>query len=786
MDLFELVGTILIKNDEANKALDETSDKGQKTEGKLSKAFSAVDKGAAVCGKAIMTGLAVGATAMGALTTKALNLSGELEQNMGGSEQVFKEFADKMQETARNAFENMGLSTSDFLGTANKMGALFQGAGFTIEESSNLASEAMQRAADVASIMGIDTTSAMEAIAGAAKGNFTMMDNLGVAMNDTTLQAYALSKGIDKSTTEMTNQEKIGLAMEMFMEKTAYAAGNYARENETLAGALGTAKAALTNFLDGSGSVDQLVSSFKNAANVIVKNVKEIAPRLISGLGEVMTQVAPMIPELMGELLPVIISGGIALMNGLVSAAPSLVNSLMSMLPALISGAGQLISGLVGSLPQIMKILISGIASQAPALLTGVGQLITGIAEYIQTNLPIVTEKAKDMVAGLGQKIKENLPTLVSKGLDILLGLSESILTNLPQLVATGMDLIMSLVQGIIGALPELIAKAPQIIINFANSISGSMQTIFTKGFQIVWELIKGIIGAIPDLIANFPKIIEAIFAVWNAINWTNLGKNLINGISKGIKNMGASLKNTANNLFGKLRTLIDDIFKAIGKAIMNPINTAKSLFTTAVSGIKNFAVSAFNSLKGSVSSIFSGIKNAITNPIQTAKNTVKGVIDAIKGFFNFKINWPKVPMPKFAVSPSGWKIGDLLKGSIPKLSIDWYAKAMDKPMIMDKPTIFGYNPATGTLMGGGETGSEVVSGTGTLLNLIQQVVRAENNAMAQQLARIIDLLIQFFPDALEAMKTPMVLDTNGAVLAMAPAMDVALGKIAIQKGRGR
>ena len=786
MTLFELVGKIAIQNSEANQALDETSGKGQKTESKLGKAFSTMGKGAAIAGKAIMTGLAVGATAMTGLTIQALNLAGELEQNMGGSEQVFKEYAEKMQGIAREAYANMGLSTSDFLGTANKMGALFQGAGFTIEESMNLSSEAMQRAADVASIMGIDTGAAMEAIAGAAKGNFTMMDNLGVAMNDTAIQAYALEKGINKSTSEMSQQEKIGLAMEMFLEKTAYAAGNYARENETLAGALGTAKSALTNFLDGSGDVTQLVDSFKNAADVIVQNVKEIAPRLITGIGEITTQVAPMIPEIMGQLLPVIINGGIGLMNGLVSAAPSLVSSLMGMLPSLIDGAGQLISGLVTALPQITGILISGIASQAPALLTGVGQLITGIANFIQTNLPIVTEKAKDLVSGLGQKIQENLPTLISKGLDILLGLSQSILQNLPTLVATGMDLILSLVKGIVASLPDLLAKAPEIITNFANSISGSMQTIFVKGFEIVWELIKGILGAIPDLIANFPKIIEAIFAVWNAINWMNLGKNLIKGISNGIKNMGTSLKNTSKNLFESLNKLISNIFKSIGKAITNPINTAKSLFTTAVSGIKNFAVSGFNALKGSVTSIWNGIKNAITNPIQTAKNTIKGIINTIKGFFNFKISWPKVPVPKFSVSPSGWKIGDLLKGSIPKLSIAWHADAMRNPMIMDKPTIFGYNPATGSLMGGGEAGSEVVSGTTTLLNLIRQAVRAENGATAVQLERIINLLIQFFPDALEAMRTPMVLDTNGAVMAMAPAMNVALGKIAIQKGRGR
>jgi len=175
MDLFKLFGTIEVDNSKANKALQETSGEGEKAQSRLSKAFGAVGKGAAVVGKAVVTGLAAGGAAFAGLTAKALSASGELEQNMGGSEAVFKQYAGKMQDTAKAAFSNMGLSTSDYLATANKMGALFQGAGFSIEDSMNLSSDAMQRAADVASIMGIDTGAAMEAIAGAAKGNFTMI-----------------------------------------------------------------------------------------------------------------------------------------------------------------------------------------------------------------------------------------------------------------------------------------------------------------------------------------------------------------------------------------------------------------------------------------------------------------------------------------------------------------------------------------------------------------------------------------------------------------------------------
>ena len=175
MELFKLLGTISIDNDEANRALRETGDQGQAAESKLNRAFSAMGKGAMAVGKVVGVGLTATATAMGTLTYKALGATGELEQNMGGAEAVFGAGAQRLEADAKNAFKNMGLSTSDYLATANKMGALFQGAGFNVRESMDMSQKAMQRAADVASIMGIDTSAAMEAVAGAAKGNFTMI-----------------------------------------------------------------------------------------------------------------------------------------------------------------------------------------------------------------------------------------------------------------------------------------------------------------------------------------------------------------------------------------------------------------------------------------------------------------------------------------------------------------------------------------------------------------------------------------------------------------------------------
>lgn len=231
------------------------------------------------------------------LTKDALKLTGDVEQALGGSEAVFGEWAENVQKKAQSAFKSAGLSAGEYLDTANKMGSLLQGSGFTTVESFDMSAKAMQRAADVASIMGLDINSAMESVAGMAKGNFTMMDNLGVAINDTTLKMYAMEKGIKKNVSQMSTAEKVGLAYEMFMERTAQYAGNYAKENETLNGSIQTLKSSFENLLSGQGTVDDFVTSAENAARVTMKNLGEILPRLGGALVEGVQTYLPKLGE---------------------------------------------------------------------------------------------------------------------------------------------------------------------------------------------------------------------------------------------------------------------------------------------------------------------------------------------------------------------------------------------------------------------------------------------------------------------------------------------------------
>lgn len=274
-----------------NKGIDDTS-KG------VSKLGGAVEDTAA---KAIQLGKVfaiAGAAAVAAFSVAAVKSVAELEQSMGGSVSVFGDYAQELQKTAVASYSKMGTSANQYLETANKMGSLFQGAGFDVKKSMEMTSNAMQRATDVATSMGISTDMALESIAGAAKGNFTMMDNLGVAMNDTTLNAYALEKGIGKTTQQMTNSEKVGLAMQLFMEKTAKYAGNYAKENDTLTGSFTTLGSAWGNFLAGvEGSDKQLVDAATNVAKVLGVQIPKIAAQMANSIKGIYQELRNSNPE---------------------------------------------------------------------------------------------------------------------------------------------------------------------------------------------------------------------------------------------------------------------------------------------------------------------------------------------------------------------------------------------------------------------------------------------------------------------------------------------------------
>ena len=684
MDVFKLVGSIFIKNDEANDKIDDTTEKAKSSSGKLGKAFGAMAKGVTVAVGACATGI-------GVISKQAISAYADYEQLVGGVETLFKESANIITKYADEAYINAGLSANKYMETVTSFSAsLLQSLDGDTAKSAEYANRAIIDMADNANKMGSSIESLQTAYSGFSKQNYTMLDNLKLGYGGTKEEMARLIK----DASEMTDvQEKLGItvdessmsfgnivnAISVMQDKMGIAGATANEASTTISGSLSALKGAWENTLiamgNDSADFDAVIGKLVESATTAFGNLLPRIQVIFNAIPQLITQLAPQIPAIVQTLLP------------------SLLNSSVNLLTALAS-----------QIPSLIGILASTIQANLPMILETVGSMVVGMANYIQTNLSVFVSKAQELVSQFGQKIEENLPTLISKGLDILLGLSQTILTNLPLLVLTGMNLIKSLVQGIINSLPELIVKAPEIISNLANSFNASMSMILVQGVEIIWNLIKGLVQSIPDLIANIGEIIEAIIAVWGAINWMKLGKNMMTSIKDGIKNLGGNLKSTVSN-----------IFQNIKNAILHPIQTAKSTLTGILDAIKN-----------KFSTVFSSAQSIVSNAIKVIKN-----------LFNFSWKLPDLKMPHFTVSggKAPWGFGG--KGSLPSVSVEWYKEGG----IMTEPTIFGYNPSTGKAMVGGEAGDEAIAPIELLQDYVANAVASQNDGLVVILNKVLEAI---------------------------------------------
>lgn len=220
--------------------------------------------------------------------------------------------------------------------------------------------------------------------------------------------------------------------------------------------------------------------------------------------------------------------------------------------------------------------------------------------------------------------------------------------------------------------------------------------------------------------------------------------------------------------LWDKIKSVFNTVVDGIKKGIEN----IKNFF----GNLKDNVSQKINALKDTISNVFGKIKDAMSKPVEKARDIIKGIIDKIKGFFNFEFKLPKIKVPKFGIKPEGWKIGDLLKGSIPKLGITWNADGA----IFSKPTIFDTRNG---LQGVGEAGAEAIAPISKLMDYTRLAVDGSNAGLESKLDIVIKIL-QYYLPWLKNMK--LVLDTGELVGGIVDPLDKALAEKEEDRRKGR
>jgi phage-related minor tail protein len=345
--------------------------------------------------------------------------------------------------------------------------------------------------------------------------------------------------------------------------------------------------------------------------------------------------------------------------------------------------------------------------------------------------------KLKDSLVPLGEKASEIANTIIPPLASGITTIAQGF-GSLPAPVQVTVSALVVLIAGIAKIVPLLAAlKAlglPAVLSGIGTAITGTVLPAIASGISAF----AGFLVPILPIVAAISAVIAISVLLYK--NWDTVKK-----------------KATV-------------IWNAINKVISNAVNGIKSSISTALNAAMNI-----------VSGVFDSIKNTISKKINGAKDAVKSAIDKIKSFFKFSWSLPKLKLPhvkisgKFSLDPP----------SVPKFGISWYNKAMDKAMVMTRPTVFGYDAKTNQLLAGGETGNEILTGERHLTDLINGVFQSQNGQLVNLLDQLISTVQTYFPQVIDEMEKDIVLDDGTLVGKMAGKMNENLRRQQIKEQRG-
>ena len=460
--------------------------------------------------KGVSAAIGGAATALAGLGTASVSSYADLEQNVGGIETLFKGSADKVIKNAENAYKTAGMSANQYMETVTGFSAsLLQSLGGDTDKAADVADMALTDMADNANKMGTSMESIQYAYQGFAKQNYTMLDNLKLGYGGTKEEMERLLSDAQKITGvkyDISNLNDVYQAIHVIQGQLGITGTTAKEAASTISGSVSSMKSAFDNFLNGSGTMDQLVETGITAIQNIVNAVGQLLPQLMQSLSDATPQIIAGINQIFPQILNLIVTNAPTLLSTIGQVLMALVQSLLTYMPQLLTVAMQLIQSFI----------------------TG---LITMLPQIIQMGIQLITQ----LIVGIAQM----LPQLIPQAVNAIITIVNGLLDNIDMLVDAAIQLILGLADGLINALPLLIEKAPEIIMKLATALIQNLPKILQVGVQLIGKLIEGVGSVIGKLGQMAGNIIQTI---WNGLQslpgkMLEVGKNLIQGIWNGITN---------------------------------------------------------------------------------------------------------------------------------------------------------------------------------------------------------------------------------------------------------
>ena len=392
------------------------------------------------------------------------------------------------------------------------------------------------------------------------------------------------------------------------------------------------------------------------------------------------------------------------------------------------------------------------------AVVTKVGVAVMPImqkaADWVIANMPTIQMVMGTVFKYIGQFVSAAVDVFQTYFLPVLQFIFNWIRDNWPQ-ISNFIGTVFNLIKDIIHQATEAIKVIWDL---FGEHIMAAVELVWGIIKEVITNLlniIRGIILAVTSLIkGDWSGVWEGIKMIFAAV-WDNI-KTIVSTAIGLVKQIILIALQAIGALFSSIWNGILNLISNIWDGIINKIKSVLNSIKSVITGV-------FSEIKGVVSNVWNGIKDTISNAISGAFNVVSNIIGRIKGLFNFKFQWPHIPLPHFSISGSPNPLKWLTQG-VPKLHVSWYAKGA----IFDKPTIFD---TMNGLKGVGEAGPEAVAPISKLQDYVSQAVSSNLAETELIMSKILSLLERYIPGIAAESGHAIVLDDGTLVGKITPAI---------------
>lgn len=493
MNVFQLVGTFLIKGADKAKSDIKSTSSTAKSEFKEmgaagAKGSAQIEEGfdrSAKAANPLVDGIKkIGAAVAAYMSVQAvkdfasacIEAAAEVSAEASAFEQIMGDYSEQAQAKMKEVADATGVVDTRLTGSMTSMTAKFKGLGFGVEEATSLAARGLTIASDAAAFWDKSLADSQSALNSFINGSYEGGESIGLFANDTQMAAYAVEQGIVSATKEWSALD----------EATKQATRlEYAENMMAMSGATGQAAKEASQYANVKANLAEKWRQFQAiVGEPVMQNVVIPAMSMASGLIDVMT-------------------------------------------------------------PKV-GVIIEKVGAVSDAFSTRFGP---GIQKACELAGPIIQE-VKEHFEHMGAKVQEVLvPALDFLG-EKFTGAMESMqpwigpLGNVANLLGNILVAAVSAAAYVLGGIMEVFSAVTAVVFDFDAFMQGQP--------SVIGAAIDGIVAWFESL----PSRIKGIFSnagTW----LVNAGRSIIQGLADGIRSMASSATSAISDVLANLRAYL-------------------------------------------------------------------------------------------------------------------------------------------------------------------------------------------------------------------------------------